>query len=78
MEANEEDLPLTGRRRAVREFTREGMRWTVREVDARGYDRRGGGALIFASDTAVRLVRDYPADWATRSDDDLLDLSWGR
>jgi hypothetical protein len=33
-------------------------------------------SLIFASESAVRRVRDYPADWMELSDDDLLALSW--
>jgi hypothetical protein len=32
--------------------------------------------LIFASDGAVRRVREYPSEWMSLSDDDLLALSW--
>jgi hypothetical protein len=40
------------------------------------YDRRTGSSLIFASELAVRRVRDYPSDWFALSDSDLAALSW--
>ena len=33
-------------------------------------------SLIFASDAAVRRVRDYPPDWFDLPDNELLALSW--
>ena len=33
-------------------------------------------SLIFASDSAVRRVRHYPANWFDLPDDELLVLSW--
>ena len=54
----------------------EGARWRVYEQAFSDYDRRSGMSLIFASESAVRRVRDYPADWMVLSDDDLLALSW--
>jgi hypothetical protein len=58
-------------------FDADGTRWHVSERPFADYDRRRGASLIFASDAAVRRVRDYPADWHTLSDADLLALSWG-
>jgi hypothetical protein len=54
----------------------EGARWRVYEQAFGDYDRRSGMSLIFASDSAVRRVRDYPASWMELSDDELLELSW--
>ena len=64
-----------------REFEREfvdaeGARWRVFEQAFSDYDRRRGLSLIFASDAAVRRVRDYPSDWPSLSDDQLMSLSW--
>ena len=58
-------------------FAADGTRWQVSERKFADYDRRRGASLIFASDFAVRRVRDYPADWHTLSDEELLALSWG-
>ncbi len=54
----------------------EGTRWHAYEQAFSEYDRRRGLSLIFASDAAVRRVRDYPESWRTLSDAELLALSW--
>ena len=54
----------------------DGVRWQVTERPFADYDRRRGFSLIFASDAAVRRVRDYPADWISLSDAELAALSW--
>jgi hypothetical protein len=54
----------------------EGTRWRVYEQAFGDYDRRSGMSLIFASEAAVRRVRDFPADWMLLTDDELLALSW--
>jgi hypothetical protein len=54
----------------------EGTQWRVYEQAFGDYDRRSGMSLIFASEAAVRRVRDFPADWMQLSDDELLALSW--
>jgi hypothetical protein len=54
----------------------DGIRWQVSERPFADYDRRRGLSLIFASDAAVRRVREYPADWFILSDDELGALSW--
>jgi hypothetical protein len=54
----------------------DGARWRVFEQPFAEYDRRRGLSLIFASDAAVRRVRNYPADWAEISDVELAALSW--
>jgi hypothetical protein len=54
----------------------EGNRWRVYEQAFGDYDRRSGMSLIFASEAAVRRVRDFPAEWMQFTDDELLALSW--
>ena len=54
----------------------EGSQWRVFEQAFSDYDRRSGMSLIFASDSAVRRVRLYPADWYELPDEELLALSW--
>ena len=54
----------------------DGTRWQVSERHFADYDRRRGLSLIFASDSAVRRVREYPANWFTLSDEELHQLSW--
>jgi hypothetical protein len=54
----------------------DGIRWHVHEQAFSEYDRRRGISLIFASEAAVRRVRDYPADWCTLTDAELAELSW--
>lgn len=54
----------------------DGIRWHVYEQPFSDYDRRRGMSLIFASEAAVRRVRDYPPDWMAISDVDLIRLSW--
>ena len=53
----------------------DGTFWEVREVKNPDYDRRGGSSLIFESLSAVRRVRNYPADWITLSEEALDALS---
>jgi hypothetical protein len=61
----------------VRDFVDgDGIRWRVYEIAFSDYDRRRGLSLIFASDVAVRRVRNYPANWATLPDEALAALSW--
>lgn len=54
----------------------DGVRWRVSERPFGQYDRRRGLSLIFSSDSAVRRVRDYPADWFDLADEALAALSW--
>ena len=54
----------------------EGARWRVFEQSFTDYDRRRGRSLIFASEAAVRRVRDFPANWRELSDEELAALSW--
>jgi hypothetical protein len=54
----------------------DGTRWQVSERPFADYDRRRGLSLIFASDSAVRRVRQYPANWFLLTDEELSALSW--
>jgi hypothetical protein len=54
----------------------DGTRWQVSERPFADYDRRRGLSLIFASESAVRRVREYPAAWFLLSDEELSALSW--
>ncbi len=54
----------------------DGVRWQVSERPFADYDRRRGISLIFASDAAVRRVRDFPANWFSLSIEALIALSW--
>ncbi len=61
----------------VRDFVdADGTRWHVSERPFADYDRRRGVSLIFASDAAVRRVREYPENWFSLSDAELIALSW--
>ena len=53
-----------------------GFRWRVYERQ-KGEPFRGRvTVLVFESDTAVRIVRDYPANWRDFAPAGLEDLSW--
>lgn len=68
--------PATGDK-APRSFVdADGIRWHVSERQIDDYDRRSGMSLIFASEGAVRRVRNFPADWNSLSDQELIALSW--
>lgn len=54
----------------------DGIRWQVSERPFADYDRRRGLSLIFASESAVRRVREYPANWFLLPDEELSALSW--
>lgn len=74
---NRIDAPMDIDTPAGRSFTdADGTRWRVYQQAFADYDRRSGESLIFASESAVRRVRDYPADWQQLSDEELLALSW--
>lgn len=74
---NRIDAPLDSDTSAGRSFTAaDGTHWRVYQQAFADYDRRSGDSLIFASETAVRRVRDYPAEWQQLSDGELLALSW--
>ena len=76
-QAKRPDLPPTNDLPVERSFDdAEGTRWRVYESPLTGYNSHRGQSLIFASETAVRRVRDFPANWANLSDEDLGMLSW--
>ena len=72
--------PQTRRERTLHE--QQDLRsviWTVREVSgAELADAPSRVSLVFMSYMAMRRVYDYPADWFTLSDAELLAVSWRR
>jgi len=52
-----------------------GTQWVVVEIKDAPYDRRGGKSLVFSTDGVMRRIRDYPGDWLTLSDEELVRLS---
>jgi hypothetical protein len=63
--------------RTARQLQVDGTLWRVYELPAMPFDRRTSPSLVFESDSAVRRVRVYPADWRSLSDEQLFELSWG-
>lgn len=61
-----------------RELTLDGEVWTVYERVAGPDDRNRAPSLVFECRSAIRRVRDYPADWRSMSDAALRTLSWTR
>jgi hypothetical protein len=63
---------------AVRTFTGAGsLVWAVYELAAAPFPwARGDRCLVFMSESAVRRVWHYPADWRALPDDALEALSW--
>ena len=59
---------------SARRVSSGGRLWLVYELGPLTYDRRGA-ALIFESESIVRRVRDFPADWRDLDDDALERLS---
>ena len=51
-----------------RRLSVDGQSWTVREVPAPSFDRRGGTHLLFESLEVIRRVRVFPADWLQLDD----------
>jgi hypothetical protein len=74
-----DDLEMaTGEHGRTRYFMHDGVEWTVYERSWGEYDRRSATKLVFESDGVVRIVRGFPAEWYTLSDDELVALSWRR
>jgi hypothetical protein len=59
----------------VRRLEAEGLRWSVREVPAPPFDRRGGTHLLFDGEMVMRRVRTFPPEWHQLPDDELYALS---
>jgi hypothetical protein len=73
--------PLEALRRARengRELIGDRVLWLVYELPPTPFDRRTGPSLVFESDSAMRRVRTFPADWRTLSDELLYALSWSK
>ena len=68
----------TGEHRRRRLLVHDGIEWAIYERAWGEYDRRSNTRLVFESDGAVRVVRSFPAEWFTLSDDELIALSWLR
>lgn len=57
----------------------ERIRWTVREYpNDSTVDEPIVPCLIFGCDSAVRRVREFPANWRELRSNELLELSWKR
>jgi hypothetical protein len=63
---------------SARRIRIDGVTWLVYELTQHELDRRSGASLVFESETTVRRVRDYPANWRSLSDEELAALSWSR
>lgn len=48
--------------------------WRVYELPPSPYDRRRGPSLVFEQDGAMHRVRDFPSDWRSLDDHELLAL----
>lgn len=68
----------SGQRTGRRELALDGEVWVVYERAAGVDDRNPDPSLVFECRSAIRRVRDYPADWYTLSDAALRTLSWTR
>ncbi|HEY2376103.1 MAG TPA: hypothetical protein VGH98_09030 [Gemmatimonadaceae bacterium] len=66
---------LRALQRTARHVIVDGALWLVFELPPL-YDRRQRPSLVFESETAIRRVRDYPANWRSLRDDELFALSW--
>lgn len=53
----------------------DGIEWSVYELPAPSYDRRGTSSLVFESADAFRRVRTFPSDWQSLDDDALYAVS---
>jgi len=57
----------------------ERVRWTVREYPEDDATALAiAPCLVFGCESAVRRVRDFPANWRELKADALLELSWHR
>lgn len=70
--------PSAGKSADRRELSLDGEVWVVYERAAGADDRNRAPSLVFECRSAIRRVRDYPADWYTLSDAALRTLSWTR
>lgn len=62
----------------TRHLMHHGVEWLVYERAWGEYDRRSATKLVFESEGAVRVVRNFPAEWYALTDDELVALSWTR
>jgi len=67
---------LQAARRAARQIIVEGTSWLVYELPPAPFDRRSSTSLVFETESAVRRVRTFPADWRSLGDEALFELSW--
>ena len=64
--------PAIAGERCVTDAT--GELWRVYELSGATYDRRS--SLVFESEHVVRRLRNYPRDWRSLGNEELLRLSW--
>jgi hypothetical protein len=73
----DEVVESSARRGRVRRITIGATVWNVFEHIPE-YDRRASATLVFASEGAMRRVRNFPQQWWDLPDDELLAISWRR
>ena len=60
-------------------FDRDGVPWRVTELDCGEVPgARGARCLVFMSDSVMRRVWNYPADWRLLDAAGLVEVSWRR
>ena len=67
-----EEAPPMGKRA----FYYDNVLWEVSERPARQSDIQGKPHLVFASDSCIRRVRNFPENWRELLPGELYDLSW--
>lgn len=59
-----------------RTFIHDGVTWSVGERPARAFDVPRSPHLVFESESTIRRVRRFPANWPELSARELYELSW--
>jgi hypothetical protein len=67
---------LRAAQRTARQIYADGTQWLVYELRPLPFDRRSYPSLVFESDSTIRRVRRFPANWRELPDEELFALSW--
>ena len=60
---------------SARRLVIDGARWLVYELPPFQFDRRASPALVFDSESGVRRLQEFPPNWRSLSDDELVALT---